>query len=182
MSFCCDAESDVEQPTKGWSQCLEDEYYISAILLSALIFAEVIAFILFSVCCWQCCMAYWQLFNKNRDHTQEEKCNIHMWPMFCFYEPQYSIPQELNEERHLLASFTRNQVWALFTGCCVCLAHNFVHKKPWNNFSKREVFSKWRKLEVIIFSLLTTYAPLSHIHTYPAVCITNWSQIYLLNI
>ena len=42
----------------GRSPCLEDERYISAILLSALIFAEVIAFILFSVCCWQCCMVY----------------------------------------------------------------------------------------------------------------------------
>ena len=47
-----------EKPEAGWSPCLEDERYISAILLSALIFAEVIAFILFSACCWQCCMVY----------------------------------------------------------------------------------------------------------------------------
>lgn len=36
-----------------------------------------------------------------------------MWPMFCFYEPWYSFPQELNGERHLLVSLTRNQDWAL---------------------------------------------------------------------
>lgn len=53
-----DAETDTGKPEAGWSPCLEDERYISAILLSALIFAEVIAFILFSVCCWQCCMVY----------------------------------------------------------------------------------------------------------------------------
>lgn len=57
VSFCYDAETDTEKPTEGWPQCLEDEYYISAILLSVLISAEVIAVILFSVCCWQCCMA-----------------------------------------------------------------------------------------------------------------------------
>lgn len=98
VSFCYRSETDTDKPTEGWSQCLEKEYYISAILLSALIFAEVIAFILFSVCCWQCCVAYWQLFNKNRDHTREERCNIHTWPKF--FEPQYSIPQELHGERH----------------------------------------------------------------------------------
>lgn len=71
VPFSYDVETDTEKPTEGWSQCLEDEYYISEILLSVLISAEVIAVILFSVCCWQCCMANWQLFNKNRDHTPE---------------------------------------------------------------------------------------------------------------
>ena len=42
---------------KAGLRAWKKEYYISAILLSALIFAEVIAFILFSVCCWQCCVA-----------------------------------------------------------------------------------------------------------------------------
>ena len=53
-----DADAETGKPEAGWSPCLEDERYISAILLSALIFAEVIAFILFSACCWQCCMVY----------------------------------------------------------------------------------------------------------------------------
>lgn len=58
VSLCDDAETDTDRPTEGRSQCLEDEYYISAVLLSVFSFAEVIAVILFSVCCWQCCMAY----------------------------------------------------------------------------------------------------------------------------
>lgn len=41
---------NTEKAMEGWSQCLEKEYYISTILLSALIFAEVIAFILFLEC------------------------------------------------------------------------------------------------------------------------------------
>lgn len=51
-------ETDTKSLTKDWSQSLNNEYYISAILFSELIFAEVIDCILFSVCCWQSCMAY----------------------------------------------------------------------------------------------------------------------------
>ena len=35
VPFDYDAETDTEKPEVGWSLCLEDECYISAILLSA---------------------------------------------------------------------------------------------------------------------------------------------------
>lgn len=53
--WCCSVKMLRQRQRNQWQ---ENEHYISAILLSALIFAEVIASLLFSVCCWRCCMVY----------------------------------------------------------------------------------------------------------------------------